>query len=248
MSPGVSCAGAIGSKLKVMSKRRVDFDDERAVLKEVAKAVDVPWDQLKIGTSRGYESFGVGTVYEITYAWGHTTYIVVENEDVADELATEIVKQDLEESPENFNQEFIEQHIDTKHLRDELHSDVYSSNYDMCNDEAENNPEDFWSRYEGEGFDAPEEDDEGNRREPKSKEVDELAESLTEEQLKDPMGYLEDIYGKEEAVKQAIKIAGIDVEEAAKEAVGADGPGHFLSSYDGATHGTPAGLVYWRQN
>jgi hypothetical protein len=231
-----------------MSKRRVDFGDENAVLKEVAKAVDLPWDQLKIRSSRGYGGFGVGDVYEITHAWSHTSYYVVENEEVADDLAIEIVKQDLEESPENFNREFIEQHIDTKRLADQLHSDVYDSNWDMCNDEAEHNPDDFWSRYEGDGFDAPEEDDEGNRREPKSKEVQELAESLTEEQLKDPMAYLEDIYGREDAVKKAIEIAGIDVEEAAKEAVGADGPGHFLSSYDGATHVTPAGLVYWRQN
>jgi hypothetical protein len=231
-----------------MSKRRIDFDDENAVLKEVAKAVDVPWDQLKIRPSHGYEGFGVGDVYEITQAWSHTSYHVVENEEVSDDLAIEIVKQDLEESPENFNRDFLEQHIDTKQLADELHSDVYSSNLDMCIDEAENNPDDFWSRYEGDGFNAPEEDEEGNRREPKSKEVEELAESLTEAELKDPMEYLEGIYGKEDAVKKAIEIAGIDVEEAAKEAVGTDGPGHFLSSYDGETHTTPAGLVYWRHN
>lgn len=231
-----------------MGKRRVDFDDENAVLKEVAKAIDLPWDQLKIREHRGFTGFGAGTVYEITHAWSHTSYAVAENEEVADDLATEIVKQDLEESPENFNRDFIEQHIDTKRLRDELHSDVYTSNLDMCIDESENSPDDFWRRYEGDGFDAPEEDDEGNRREPKSKEVEELAESLTEEQLKDPMEYLQDIYGKEDAVKKAIEIAGLDIEEAAKEAVGADGAGHFLSSYDNNTNVTPSGLVYWRQN
>lgn len=62
------------------------------------------------------------------------------------------------------------------------------------------------------------------------------------------MSYLEDIYGREEAVKQAIEIAGLDVAEAAKDAIGSDGAGHFLSSYDGETHETSAGLVYWRGN
>lgn len=231
-----------------MSKRRVDFDDENAVLKEVAKAVDVPWDQLKIRSSRSFESFGVGSVYEISYAWGHLSYAVVENEEAADDLATEIVKQDLEESPENFNQDFIEQHIDTKKLKSELMSDVVDMRMEDLTDEAERRPDDFWRQYEAEGWDAPEEDEEGERREPTQSEIEELAEKMAEDQLSDPMAWLEDIYGKEDAVKKAIEIAGLDIEEAAKEAVGADGPGHFLSSYDGATHITPAGLVYWRQN
>ena len=61
------------------------------------------------------------------------------------------------------------------------------------------------------------------------------------------MEYLDDIYG-DEAAKKAIEIAGIDVEAAAKEAVSTDGEGHFLSGYDGETHETKGGLVYWRTN
>lgn len=83
---------------------------------------------------------------------------------------------------------------------------------------------------------------------PSDSDVESVAEAQTNEQLKDPMSYLEDIYGKEDAVKQAIQIAGIDVKAAAQEAVNTDGAGHFLSSYDGKTHETPNGLVYWRHN
>ena len=231
-----------------MGKRRVDFDDENAVLKEVAKAIDLPWDQLKIREHRGFTGFGVGTVYEITHAWSHSSYAVAENEEVADDLATEIVKQDLEESPENFNRDFIEQHIDTKALKQSLMSDVTDIRIEDLTDEAERRPDDFWKQYEAEGWDAPEENEEGERREPTQSEIEELAEKMAEDQLSDPMAWLEDIYGKEDAVKKAIEIAGLDIEEAAKEAVGADGAGHFLSSYDNNTNVTPSGLVYWRQN
>ena len=62
------------------------------------------------------------------------------------------------------------------------------------------------------------------------------------------MRYLEDIYGKEDAVKQAIEIAGIDYNAAAEDAVDTDGASHFLSSYDGDSYETPSGLVYWRHN
>ena len=79
-------------------------------------------------------------------------------------------------------------------------------------------------------------------------EIESLASSQAEEQLRDPMQYLEDIYGREDAVKQAIKIAGIDVDAAAEEAVSTDGEGHFLSSYDGNTETGPGGIVYWRHN
>lgn len=115
-------------------------------------------------------------------------------------------------------------------------------------DMADRRPDDFWREYEGEGWDAPEENEEGERREPEYREIEELAEKQAEAQLRDPMEYLEDIYGREDAVKQAITIAGIDTAAAAEEAVNVDGPGHFLSSYDGSTHETKSGLVYWRHN
>jgi hypothetical protein len=231
-----------------MGRKRVDFDDEDAVLKEMAKALDVEWNDLAIREARNYEDFGTGTVYEITQAFSNSEWYVVENDDQAEALAIEIVEQDLNDQPEIFNQDFIEQHIDTDRLRRDLMRDVVNMRIEDLTDEAERRPDDFWQTYEGEGLDAPEENEDGERREPKSSEIEELAERLAEGQLEDPIEYLEDIYGKEDAVKKAIEIAGIDVEAAAKEAVNADGPGHFLSSYDSNIHETPNGLVYWRHN
>ena len=52
----------------------------------------------------------------------------------------------------------------------------------------------------------------------------------------------------DEAVKQAIKAVGINVKAAAKDAVDTDGWQHFLAHYDGSSHTTDSGLVYWRTN
>ena len=226
----------------------IDFGDEDAVLAEIASEIDVPVEDLRIKEDSGLSSFGAGTVYEIETRDGKREWCVVEDSDVEYALALAIVSQDLEHEPEIFNKSFLEGQIDEKKLRDELWSDAYDSNYDMCNDEAENNPDDFWSRYEGDGFEAPEENEDGERRDPKSSEVDELTKSLTEEQLKDPMGYLEDIYGKEEAATKALEIVGFDIDKAAEEAVDTDGAAHFLSTYDGQTHESKNGLVWWRRN
>lgn len=83
---------------------------------------------------------------------------------------------------------------------------------------------------------------------PSDSDIETVAEAMTAAELKDPMEYLEGIYG-DEAAKQAIEIAGIDIDAAADEAVGADGEGHFLSTYDGNTSETkPSRFVYWRHN
>ena len=225
-------------------KKTVDFDDEDAVLAEVAAEIDVDPDEMEIRDSH-LTDFGAGTVYEVTLrGGGHKEWHVVESEDQERELALAIVKQDLEESPENFEPNFIESHIDTDRLRRDLESDVQNSNEDRLRDER---PRDFWKEYERAGFDAPEEDEDGEREDPDDSHIEELAQSLTDEELKDPMQYLKDIYG-DDAAKQAIEIAGIDIDAAAEDAVDTDGAAHFLSSYDGNSYTTPGGLVYWRRN
>ena len=224
-------------------REAVDFSDEDAVLAEMAKELDIDPDELKIQDDRS--GFSV-QAYEITIKGGkHKEWKVVSGEDDERELALEIVKQDLDDQPEIFNKDFIESHIDMDRLRRDLESDVQSGNEERLRDER---PNDFWKEYERAGFDAPEEDEDGEREDPDDSHIEELAQSITDEELKDPMGYLDDIYGKEDAVKKAIEIAGIDIDAAAEDAVDTDGPAHFLSSYDGNSYTTDGGLVYWRTN
>jgi hypothetical protein len=226
-----------------------DFGDEEAVLIEIATQLDIDSDSLRIKEDRGMSGFGAGTVYEITIRGGKhgKEWQVVESYDAMHDLAIEIVKQDLEEDPSMFNKDFIEQHINKDRLRRDLESDVLNMIIDDLTDIAERRPDDFWDEYEREGFEAPEEDEDGERREPDRNEIEELAEKQTEERLRDPMEYLEDIYGDEAAAK-AIEIAGIDINAAAEDAVDTDGAEHFVARYDGNSHETPSGFVYWRSN
>jgi len=105
----------------------IDFDDEDAVLDEMAHELDIDPDDLKIRESRGLTGFGAGTVYEVSIRGGHKEWCVVADEDQEQELAIEIVKQDLDESPENFTQSWLEGHIDTDRLRRDLESPGSSS-------------------------------------------------------------------------------------------------------------------------
>lgn len=228
-----------------MARKEIDFGDEDAVLEEMSQVLDIDPDELKIREDRS--GFSV-PAYEITIrGGGHKEWRVVENDDAERELALEIVKQDLEQEPEIFNKDFIERHINTDRLRRDLESGVLDSRIDDLGYRAERDPGDFWRDWENEGFERPEEDEDGNLPEPTRGQIEELAQKQAEEELRDPMRYLEDIYGDEAAAK-AIEIAGIDVDAAAEDAVDTDGAGHFLSSYDGETHETDSGLVYWRTN
>ena len=72
--------------------------------------------------------------------------------------------------------------------------------------------------------------------------ADDYVESL--EKDFDPMEWLRDIYGKEDALKQAIEIAGLDAERAAKEAISTDGWAHFLA-VGADTSSLDCGAVYF---
>lgn len=260
----------------------VDWNDEDSVKKAMAKALDVDLSKDDLDDfeeDRGLSSFAEGTVYRLSV--GRAEYAVARDHDAAEKLAIAVVLQDLKDSPEIFEQSFIQQHIDKDHLRKELHSDVCDSNYERFKDEAKERPMEFLKEN---NLDIPEPtqaelskyaeamgDDEtpasevlrklkdmgdaedrwiemGEEPTVPDKEIEELAEGETEQQLKDPISYLSDIYGDEDAVKKAIEIAGIDEKAAAEEAVRVDGVGHFLSGYDGNIHDGPGGIVYWRTN
>ena len=222
----------------------VDFDDEDSVLLEMARELDADPDDLSINdTGRGFSSFGVDTFWLVEL--GKQGYVVARDDDAVEELAIAVVTQDLESEPELFNQNFLESHINTDRLRRDLQSDTESSNYD---DFSEMDDDDLIREAERYGVDVEIYTLEDGSMEPADS--DGLAETLaakkTEEDLKDPIAYLQEIYGDAEGIKQAIQIAGIDIESAAKEAVNDDGAGHFLSSYDGEIRETKRGLPFWR--
>lgn len=150
---------------------------------------------------------------------GDRDYFVSPDSDTTYRMAFALVLNDLREETGVFNPDFIQSHININHLRDMLRPDVE----EMAREDA---------RETGEN--AEDED---------------AIEKQVENQLQDPIQYLQDIYGNEEGLKQAVQIAGINYEEAAEDAVAADGEGHFLSTYDGLVHDLPSsGGQWWRHN
>jgi hypothetical protein len=170
---------------------------------------------------------------------GSREYFISPDSDTTTRLALAMVKQDLEEQPEIFNASFIQSYINRDRLRDELRSDVEEmvrespDSYGLEPEVVE--PEDDQTELPFEG-----------EREPEI--TDEQIEAKVEEILRDPIEYLRESYGDNDVYKEAIRIAGIDIDEAAEDAVAADGEGHFLSTYDGNINDLPSGGQYWRAN
>jgi len=252
---------------------KVSFENEDKVLREVARHLgEAPGD---LSIRRGSAPNGHGDAYEVTS--GRQEYIVMQNEDTFEQAALAGVRADIESEPENFDQNFIQGHIDLAHLRSELHGDVFDMRYEDLTDEAEKRPMLFLKNNNldidppsdkqvqewAEAFDKTQgdivalrsEDPEsqwiviGEEPTVKDSVIDELADIQANDQLRDPISYLSDIYNKEEALKKAIEIGGIDAKGAAEEAVRVDGAAHFMCGYDGNYDVTkPSGFVIWRQN
>ena len=236
------------SRLKPRAPRKADFDSEDQVLREIARELDIDRDELDIRF--GSPPNGYGEAYTISIHGGHKEWIVMRNDDEFDAASEEGVKNDLQESPENFEPNFLRSHINMDRLRRDLSSDLSDSNTDYVNDIE---PERFWKEASDRGLDIPDDvqaalDNGDDPREPTGPEEEEFEEDMTNEQLKDPIGYLEEIYGREDAQKKAAEIGGIDVDAAAEEAVRVDGAAHFMCSYDRNYETSPSGFIYWRHN
>ena len=156
-----------------------------------------------------------------TIKHGTKEFFVAPDWETCKSMALALVKNDLDNEPDIFSPDFMEAHINVDRLRDTLMSDV------------EEHIRDAADAY---------------NLDPESENFDDEAHAAAEKELADPIQYLKDIYGNEDGMKQAMQWGGINIEEAAEDAVAADGPGHFLASYDGDIHELPGGGYYWRHN
>ena len=234
--------------------RTADFDDEKDVLREFCEAEgSCEPDDCEIEEDAGLNSFGTVNresgrackFYGITC--GQHEWQIAKDHDSMRDLAIEIVRQDLKDEPEIFNQVWLESHIDTDRLKRELETDIHDSN---CSYAKEIGTERFWKEAPDRSIEVPDDvqdalDNGDDPRDPTDSELDAFAEDMTTDQLKDPMDHLRDIYGGD-ASKEAIRIAGIDIEAAAEDAVDTDSPEHFVARYDGRSHETKSQFVYWR--
>lgn len=184
---------------------------------------------------------------------GNEEWLFFKSEDEAESYALEIVRNDLESEPEIFSQDWLRQFVDEDRLRNAI-GDPYE---EWENDVRNLDYEDLLDKMVEEGY--VEDDDavffkkNGDKRienPVRVKALNKIMEDYIEREKPswEPWDWLEDIYGKEDAQKQAIEMVGIDVDEAAKSAVATDGWPHFIARYDGHSHSLENGGVYCRTN
>ena len=160
-----------------------------------------------------------------------TEWRIYQTEDEARTEALRRVRDDLENEPGLFTQNWLENFIDMDRLKHHLSEEARDIEWLLQMSEQEQvdylikqshfNQEDF---YNEEGDFVPNEDLlEAGREKFVEKQVEDF----------DPMGWMRDVYGREEAAKEAIEAVGINYDAAAESAVNADGWAHFLSTYDG---------------
>ena len=257
--------------------RKVDFGDEEAVLKEVCKELDLdPSDcSIRMGSSpNGHGSaytVSVGRHTEYIVMENDDEFETAARDGVEDRLRDEpesfnrdfieghidIEKlrdflesdvsnslfESLENEAERHPMDFFKDHnIDIpspseKQLRDHatLEADDEKSADEIYAELADKDPEDQWDAI-GEEPDVAHSD------------ITDVADDLAKAQLKDPMEYMSDLYGRDEAAKKAIEFVGFDLEEAADEAVSSDGAAEFMCGYDGNYQTSKSGFIVWRQN
>lgn len=222
-----------------------DFDED-TVLAEMADALDEDVDGLSIEDSP-LESFGEGEAF--TVSSGRREYTVVEDEDVARDIAIASVKQDLEHEPEMFDQDWLMGYVDQKALKKWVFDAVMEDDY--ADELANDDPERFWEEMEQWNLEVPEfeEDEDGDEivPDPMTGDIDELREAIATDRSQDPMDWIRDIWGDDAAAK-AMEVGGIDFDAAAEGAIDTDGWPHFLCRYDGNYDTTDSGFVWWRDN
>jgi hypothetical protein len=178
-------------------------------------------------------------------------YRVFKNEDVAEEMAVEEVREDIEYQPENFSRDFLMDFVD---VDDFLVLDIENANYDYVKDIEYESNDKYANRLIAELVDN------GliSQNEALTTDPTELSDEysqdyinlLTSEQIGDDNGvqYFIDNFGEDEFFKIVIDNNLIDFENASQDAVNMDGIAHFLARYDGETIYLDNNVVAYRTN
>lgn len=215
---------------------------EYVVLLELAKALGEDPNDLVLTTDDvyGHDVFkvGVGRSRE---------WMVVADDDAGEAIALADVTRQLESEPENFNQDWLQGHIDRDKLKKLVREIALEDTY--VDELAVDEPEEFWLLAQREHVSIPDEDDDGNLPDEVDDEyIEAVKGKFARRAERDPEDYLSDL-GVENIFEYAQEHGvGVDIKAAAEEAVSTDGWQHFLCGYDGNSHSLPSGHMYWRQN
>jgi hypothetical protein len=183
---------------------------------------------------------------------GNKEYLIFRNNDEAEAFTLNIIRDDLESEPDIFNQDWLRSFIDQDRLAREI-GDPYEDWEDEVNSL---DYEELLERLEKESYvDYADPVFYKKNGEPRvknkvrAKALDAVRDEYIEKEKPavNPMDYMEEMYGKEQAAAEALKMAGFDVDAAAKSALQADGWPHFINRWDGNSEELENGAVYCRQ-
>ena len=180
-------------------------------------------------------------------------WIFFKDSDEAESYALDIVRTNLRDEPEIFSQNWLKDFVDEDKLRREI-----GDPYEDWEDEVRGlDYEDLLSKMVDENyveFDDPIFFKKNQEPRPETPArviaLNVYLEDYVDKEKPtfEPWDYLEEIYGKDETIKKAIEMVGINIDEAAKAAISADGWEHFVARYDGNSHDLESGAVYCRVN
>jgi hypothetical protein len=178
-------------------------------------------------------------------------YRVFKNEDVAEEMAVEEVREDIEYQPEMFNRDFLMDFVD---VDDFLVLDIENANYDYVKEIEDESDDKYANRLIAQLVDnGLISENEALTTDP-TELSDEFSQDYinlrTSEQIGDDNGveYFIDNFGEDEFFKIVIDNNLIDFDNASKDAVNMDGIAHFLARYDGETIYLDNNVVAYRTN
>lgn len=221
-----------------------------ASLEGMKKMADVSWDQEEV-LKELVEEFGKDSKEEIEgsldlekgrySSWGHCgsftfggiEYNLMESEDDAEQVALELVKDDLVSQPEIFTQSWLQSYVDEDRWMNDLEGDLRTW--------VEEEPSSYTAFIDNE--DPAEED--GTYSEDQ---IDRMVEGYKEDILKQGLlDWMQHDLGYEGDALAKQMTPYLDINEAAQGAIDTDGWAHFLSLYDGDYNITKNGLVYFRE-
>ena len=181
-------------------------------------------------------------------------YLIFQSHEEATRAAVARVKYDVENEPGIFFNGFLDSYINEDRLRHDLYSDTECGNRESFDDSYRTSEAKRDILIDKGHLDEPDFFDENGSEleitpdlERKIEHaVDDYTAEITDEQLKDPVQYLKDMFGNEEGVKTAVHIGGVDSQAAAEAAVDADGAATFLAHYDHEEIELPSGAYAYR--
>ena len=236
-----------GSKSKLP-----DFNKNKEPVNTFGLSKDVT-DKLKeeLGNDVIVESVesGLETSKRIELSDG-SEWTLYKNYDQMKRIATDQVRQDLEDEPEMFSPDFIEQHqsispTDARQFGVE-HGDFTVEDRDL--DELKEMADQHGIKYDDTDDDT---DDKLKNKlidDVSSKVADEVEKTINRDGLKDWICHDQGLCSEDEFQEQYGKWLHLDVDSATVDAVDTDGVEHFIARYDGNSHELKNGQYLVRDN